>query len=239
MERIPRNYQALTDYYATRQTVWSTHRVALGLPAAAVTGLADDLTEVQSSLLLQRQAQAAARAATLRYNDALDRLKRRGAQLVKTIDTTATAQTDPDSVYALAQVAPPATPRPTAAPEAPSSIVFSIEPGGALAIRFKSRARGGRSFWNVERKLPGQPFFTAIGGTPVRTFIDSTLPAGTDFVTYRIRGQTGTQTGAWSQETTVSFGVGGGGGVSVSALSTASDANTATVRAARGKRKAG
>lgn len=223
MSRIPRKNNDAIDYLETRQPVWNTHLAQLGLTASAVTALGTDIEDVREKFFLQQKAKNEAKAATLEFNNAMERMRDRGAQLIKTIDTTATANANPDAVYAIAQVDPPAPDSPTAAPEAPNDFTFTIETGGALGIAFKSKTDGGRAFWNVERKLQGQPFFTAIGGTPTRKFIDSTLPAGTDSVTYRIRGLTGTQTGAWSAETTVSFGVGGGGGMSVS--TNASDSN--------------
>src|SRR5207253_1893528 len=109
-------------------------------------------------------------------------------------------QTNPATVYALAQIAPPAPPTPMPAPGRPTDIVVSLEPTGAVTLTWSAveAAASSGAFFTIARRLPGQNGFSSIGGAPGSTsesrrmsFTDTTIPtsaAGTG-AQYIIQGQ--------------------------------------------------
>jgi hypothetical protein len=212
MSRVPRSTQAAIDYFQSHLEPWENNLTAIGLTQAQLTAISSAVLDAEAAFAAVQKARLESKAATVTLNNAMETLRGTGALCLRSIVVKAEQATSPNSVYAAAQIDPPAPPEPVQPPEAPTDFVFTIETGGALGLAFKSKTFGGRTFWAVERKI-GDAAFAPLGSTTDRTFVDVTLPAGTPSVTYRVRGYVGAIAGSYSVEQTVQFGVSGGGGM--------------------------
>ena len=63
----------------------------------------------------------------------------------------------------------------------------------------------------VARKLSGETAFDIIGGSGNKTFLDESLPFGTERVEYQVTAIRGSVAGTPSNNFVIQFGVGGGG----------------------------
>src|SRR5690606_15329502 len=152
-----------------------------------------------------QQARTDARGATLEQSTAVDSLATLGGQLVNIIRAWAIQSEDP-SIFAQAGLPAPKTPEPIA-PVAPSDITFTLDPVGAIEVRWKGVKSNGTMFtvWRsitVEGAQP--PALTPIATVGEKKFVDSTIPAGAKSATYIIRAVKGDQV-ASSGPGTVNF----------------------------------
>jgi hypothetical protein len=108
------------------------------------------------------------------------------ADLIRQIKAYAELQANPATVYAAAQIPPPAAPTPLPAPGKPTDFAVVLNADGSVTLSWNSSdsAASSGAFFAVSRKLPGQSAFTGIGGAPGSTsesrrpsFTDGTVPA--------------------------------------------------------------
>lgn len=185
---IPRKAAERIAYFRQRGPVWSTNSATLKVTTAACAALGTKVTTAADALAAQQAAQSAALSATLNLNDALAAMTRSGSDLISQIKSTAKATGD-NSLYALAELAPPAPPSPVPPPGTPTDFKVTLVPSnGSLQLTWKCPKSKNATgvMYQVERKLSGAADFTLIGGSGRRELIDSTVPAGTPEVTYRI-----------------------------------------------------
>jgi hypothetical protein len=171
-------------------------------------------------------ARDAAKAATTNQDAKLGAAVRRAADLIRFIRAFASTSADPNVVYSIAQIPPPAQPVPAQPPGKPDGISVILEPTGAVTLTWSAdnAAASTGGFFDVMRKLPGQTAFTPMGGTPGATsrsrrmsFTDATIPptAASAGAQYVITGRRGTLVGPPSDAITVQFGIDGIGTVVV------------------------
>jgi hypothetical protein len=173
-------------------------------------------------------AKQAYRAAVTNQNQALAAATGNAADLIRVIKGFAELTTNPDAIYSLAQIPPPAPPTPASAPGKADNITVTLESDGSITLAWSASDLSASSgaFFNISRKLPGQSAFTNLGGAPGSTsesrrmfLTDTTVPtsaagAGAQYI---IQGRRGTLFGTPSDAITVQFGIDGGGGLTVSA----------------------
>ena len=125
------------------------------------------------------------------------------------------------SVYALADVPPPAIPGPVPAPGACSDFVAELQANGTLLIKFASNNPPGASgtVYQVFRRNTPSGAFTYLGGAGTKEFLDATIPAGSSQVTYQVQAVRSTAAGPWA-EFNVNFGVSTGGTMTASVSET-------------------
>jgi hypothetical protein len=63
----------------------------------------------------------------------------------------------------------------------------------------------------VRRRLAGASAFTVVGGTGGKSFVDDSVPFGTNPVTYLVQGYCGSEPGPECEQLTVQLGVCGNG----------------------------
>lgn len=223
MAILPSDRLELIQFCETHIPVWENTPAAIGLTAAQITALSDLTGGARAAYNQAQSARAASKAATTAYNNEVVNMRSKAADLVRQIKAYAQLQTNPDTVYAIAQIPPPAPPAPIPAPGVPEKIEVALESTGAVTISWEAinAAASSGAFYTVARKLPGQSVFTSIGGAPGSTsesrrmtFTDNTVPtsaAGVG-VQYVIQGQRGTTVGVASGAITVQFGVTDGTG---------------------------
>ncbi len=198
------------DFFETRANGWLTNATALGIPNALASAIKANTVAARTAYTAQQSAIAAARAATLNWQSALQTLRSTGANGIASIKATADNAANPDAIYSLAQIPAPTPPQPLPAPGTPTNLSCSILSTGALSLKWKMpSAQPGNTFYQITRRLPGEASFTIIGGSGNKTFVDETLPLGTDSVQYIVTAIRGNVSGTPSNAFVVQFGVGG------------------------------
>ena len=202
--------------------IWNAAPTTIGLTTTQ-TGNFKTLTQnARAAYDAAQNAKQAYRAAVTAQNAALGLATANAADLIRVIKGFAELTTNPNAVYSLAQIPPPATPVPAVAPGKPTNIAVTLESSGAITFTWEATdstaSTGG--FFNISRKLPGQTAFTSLGGTSGSTsesrrmtFTDSSIPtsAAAAGAQYIIQGQRGTKIGEASDAITVQFGTDGSG----------------------------
>lgn len=216
MALVPsRDLEAL-QFFENHYPTWLTNATAIGLTAAAVNSFKSNVIATRTKYVTAQTKRQEAKTATQAYQGSLGDIRDQGAALIQLIRGFA-EQTNNPGVWDLADLPRPAARERGPAPGKPKNIVATVEPTGALTLRWTcDNTEGDRRatgvFYMVMRRFQGEANFTPLGGTGTRSYTDETLPFGTDSVTYLIQGVRGDQTGEPSDQFTVQFGVGSGGG---------------------------
>jgi hypothetical protein len=192
--------------------VWSANAVAIGTTTATVTALDLKVKAARNGYTAQQAAKMAAKTATNVFHDAVDLMRDAGADIIRQIRTQAEVTNNPN-VYNLAQVPPPAPPTPAPLPGQPTNFSVGLTGSGGILLTWKSANSSPSSgaYFTVRRRLAGESTFTVAGGTGSKSFVDDTVPFGTNMVTYLVQGFKGQAAGPESEQLTVQFGVGGAG----------------------------
>lgn len=218
---VPNNRLGKIEFYESHNSAWSTNAAAIGLTAGKVTALAGLTTTARKAYDAHVTAQAAAKAATQTFYDAVRFMHSSpgaGADMIETIKNFAQTTGNP-AVYNLAQIPPPATPGTTPPPGTPFQFTVGLLQSGAIELKWKCSNPSGTqgTIYEVRRKIGGggsgssNPF-TFVGATGVKKFTDDTLVggSGSSSVTYQVTAVRSTSRGTPAQFN-VNFGVGGDG----------------------------
>lgn len=207
--------------------VWNELATQIGLTSAQLTAFSPKVSAARGAYNAALAAREASKAATTDMKADAGLMRSAASDLIRAIKNYAENQSNPDAVYALAQIPPPSGPTPLPAPGRPTNIEVTLLPSGAVTLSWDAvnAAASSGAFYNIYRKLPGQTAFVGIGGTPGATsltrrmsFTDATIPtsAAGSGAQYIMQGQRGTLTGDPSDAVIVQFGVDGGGGMVIS-----------------------
>lgn len=219
---LPQSRSQMIAWFRQRLSHWSGNAAELGLSIDHVTGLATRLDSAENKLDEANNIRAQSEGVTFEYHTNADDLKSFGADLIKVIKAKAEADGDP-SLYALAQIPPPAAPTPLGPPAQPTNLTSAVGTLGEIDLRWKGSRRGGTSF-SIHRAvtLPGQPNgpFALIGTSEEARFVDENMPVGLATATYYIMAHRSGGSSPASDSTIVYFGSGEGqqgGGLSLAA----------------------
>ena len=210
-------------FYEAHITPWTTNAAAVGLLPASVTALGTLTANARKAYNEHIAAQTAAKSATRAFYDKVRLMHNgpgAGSDMIDTIRTFAATTNNPN-VFVLAQVPPPATPSTLPPPGTPADFTVALLQDGALKLGWKCNNPTGTTgtMYEVLRRAGSSMSgpFNFIGQVGVKSIIDSTLPAGASPCTYRVTAVRSTQRGAPAQFT-VTFGVGGGGGLAIASV---------------------
>ena len=181
----------------------------IGLSAEEALAFAEATTLAQTRSLAQEAAKETAKVATQQVVSAFDDLGNTVGNVVRTIRAYAEMSNDPNAIYAIAQIPPPAQPSPLPPPAQPTDLTVLLDPtAGTLTLHWKAKNPVGASgtSYIIRRRLPDQTEFAFIGVSGKKAFVDATLVAGPDSVQYTVQGQRGDLAGPVSPIFTVNFG---------------------------------
>lgn len=217
---IPDTKIGQLQFCEAHNPVWAAAPTTIGLTAAQCTTFNTLTKAARTAYDAAQTAKNAYHAAVTAQNAAIAAAVSGvggAADLIRFIKTFAENTANPNAVYSLAQIPPPAAPTPVPAPGQPTNVSVSLEPSGAVTLKWKAvnAAAGAGTFFTITRKLAGESMFSLVGTTGLKTWTDSTLTLGTTGATYIIQGHRGALDGDASEQIGVQFGVGGGGGVMV------------------------
>lgn len=221
---IPTRVQDQLDFFDQHQGVWSGNAAQIGISSSQATAFKTAAGAARAAYTAQLDAAAARLVATNAASNARSQARQMCADLISLIKGFANNQPNPDHVYDLAQIPPPASATTAPPPGTPSDFVVELLQNGTVKLKWKCQNPPGTSgtIYEVRRRAgqtAGSPF-VFIGATGVREFEDDTLPAGGGpggGVTYEITAVRSTSRGnpaTWN----VTFGHASGGGLTVQAL---------------------
>ncbi len=232
MSVLPRRNNDLIDFCVSRIANWTTNAEQIGIETSQVQALNALVTQASTAVDAAVKARNAARSATLTLDNNIGSLRRSAATLVRQIKAFADAQANPEAVFALAQITPPAPPAPLPPPGKPEDFNVSLNADGSVTLSWTGQgsAVSSGTFYTIYRRLPGQAGYVTVGGSPGTTterrrasFTDATIPASAASagVHYIVQGFRGTRSGTASDALVVQFGADG-----VATLRLSDDQNT-------------
>lgn len=209
---LPNGKIEKVQWCETHKDAWTTNSAGMGSSAATITAWAAKVVAARAKYENQKMLQQAARVATVEFHDAVADLSRSTSDIIKQVKTKASIDGNNDA-YNLAQVPPPAIPGPAPVPGTPFKLKVTLVPGeGALKLAWKCTNSGNAHgvTYQISRRTSPTGDFQYIATVGPKTFTDTTLPAGSSQVTYKIVAIRSTARGE-AAEFTINFGVGSGG----------------------------
>ncbi len=216
----------------THEKIFVDNAAALGLTPAQTTAFKTATDGTTAALTNQEQVKQAAKVATQEAADAFTTLRASAGETVGLIKAFAESQPDPNVVYNLAQIPPPAQPTPWPPPGQPTHLTVTLDPAlGALTLHWKAANPPGTTgtSYIVTRRLAGESTFSVVGVTGQKQFTDQTVPAGQTSVQYLVQGQRADSRGPVSTILTVNFGKAPGEMTTSTATAPASATSTPSV----------
>lgn len=224
---VPQNREAKLAFYEAHIAPFTANAGDIGLTVGEVANLTALAEAGRAALLAANEARTASKAATQAYYTAISALGKTGAGLIDTIRTYAETTNNPN-VYLLSQLPPPAVDSAIPPPGMPREFVVTLAQNGWVQLNWKCTNPEGAqgTAYEIQRKI-GSGSFSIIGiAGGNKEYVDSTLPAGSSGVVYQVTGVRSGLRGPVSQ-INVNFGVGGGGGFTVTSVTEGSDVKLA------------
>lgn len=192
------------EFYEAHLAPWNTNAAAIGLNPAMITQITTDTNAARAAYNAAIAARNASKAATQAYYDAVGVMAEYGSSLISTIRAKAENTADP-TVYTKAQIPPPAPPTPAGPPTDATNLRATVQNDGSVLLQWDGTVRNGQ-FFSVRRQLGGSTAWANLGSVRVKSFVDSTLPAGSAAAVYQVFAHRGSQTSAGSEPLIVYFG---------------------------------
>ena len=214
---VPNTKTGKIEFYEGHIDDWTTHALDIGLSVGEVGALAALITASRTSFTNQTTQIAAAKSATSACNNDVAAMHALGAALIQKIRVYAETNNNPN-VFVLANIPAPASPSALPAPGICDQFEVQLLDTGALQLKWKCSNPTGAvgTVYEIRRKLSTAAPFVFIGAAGGdKTFVDDTVPFGSSSVFYQVVGRRSGLVGP-SNTYVVTFGVGGGGGFTVS-----------------------
>lgn len=220
MSVLPRRNNDLIDFCVSRIANWTTNAEQIGIETSQVQALNALVTQASNAVDAAVKARNGAKSATVALEDSIGELRRSAATLVRQIKAFADQQNNPQVVFALAQINPPAPPSPVPPPGKPEDFLITLNSDGSVTLSWTGQGSAASSgtFYTIYRRLPGQSGYVSVGGSPGTTterrrasFTDATIPASAASagVHYIVQGFRGTRAGTAGDALVVQFGADG------------------------------
>jgi hypothetical protein len=224
MSIAPKKPAERVQFYRNKTSAtgaWKLNAVGIGSSAVTIDALNASAEAAQAALDDQAAKKAAAKTATSNAKLAVAAMSAAGSDVIAAIKAKV-ASTGP-SVWGLADLPEPSTPSPVPAPGVPTNFIAQLLQSGALKISWKcpnpTNAQG--TVYQVQRKV-GDGAFQILGTTGKRSFDDETLTTAAmagGAVVYQITAIRSTLKGE-PGTFLVQFGIGGGGEMTATVMST-------------------
>lgn len=204
---LPGTIAGRLEFFTQRLPAWAADPAAIGLTAPQIAELQTTLTlagNAHSTVLATRQL---AKNQTATQNAAMENLLDLGTGMIAAIKAFADLSDDPTAVFQTAEIDPPegrSTPLPP--PAEATNLSTELLNSGAVRVSWKGTIANG-TFYDVYRELDGETGFTLIGSSAMRSFDDTTVPAGTTRAMYYTITRRDDLTSGESEPTLIRFGV--------------------------------
>lgn len=195
MRLVPEDNYGRIGFFKSHLGPWMERALQIGTTPEEVALLQAAFDEAQDALAAHGRAQNAARSATMRMNQAMERMCRRGASIVGQIRSA--ARTGGVEVYTLARIPPPESASPLAPPGDPTGYTTDIDQVGWLTLRWTCKNPRGScgTMYHVCRQLDGQGPFEHLVTVGKKVFVDRTIPLGTKMAIYSVQAIRSTRSG--------------------------------------------
>jgi len=210
---MPTTLAELLVWLANHQTLWAQHQAEIGISEPQLEAWQTLSDQFIASHAAAEAARQASKDATVIMQDNLEAVRGYTQALIGVIRAHA-ATTDDTKVLGLAGLEPIQPPSQLPPPVAPDNLTATLDNNGGLRLTWKvSQPAGVTSVqYQVRRKLVGQTTWTTVGiAGSKKTFLDESIPFGTDALMYQIVPFRGDIAGAPSSQFNFQFGTGGGG----------------------------
>ncbi len=186
---------------------WNANYAAIGLTSAQTINLSLNVANTRAAFTTVSDIRTESKAKTLDANAKAKALHAEASAMISTIKGFARASNDPAAVYLASGISPADPPSPVAPPGTPVIDNAVLIANGAVKINFSGTGPVG-TVWQVNRKLTGETEYAFIGTADptTKSYIDNTIPVGTDSAMYTVTGQRGAEIGLPSLTATVQFG---------------------------------
>lgn len=220
MALVPSRILEALQFCESHYPSWLDNATSIGLTNTTATAFKTATMAARVPYDAHQAAIMSARAAGLTSANAISNMRASAGDTVRLIRAFAETQANPDTVYTIAQIPPPAAPSPRPAPEQPRDFTVELVPGGALTLKWKCPNPSGASgvVYQIKRKLMTETEYTNLGAIGVREFTDESVPSSAAIsggVVYVVQAQRGELYGDESLPFIVQFGIGGGGGLAI------------------------
>lgn len=182
---VPQTITGRIEFFENHLPVWAAAPTAIGLTAVQIADLNTLVSQARAALEAAQQARDNAKSATLDQNLLVEAMYDFGSDLIKTIKAYAETINDP-TVYSKANVPPPAPPSPAGPPEQPTALTATLQPNGSLRLSWKGTLAQ-KAFFSIFRRSEGEANFTMLDSVNARDYTDSSIPAGSNSVTYIVQ----------------------------------------------------
>ncbi|MEM7623616.1 MAG: hypothetical protein AAF235_10500 [Planctomycetota bacterium] len=206
-DMIPNSILGSIEFFEQRLVDWANNPETIGLTAAQVNDMITRTTASRQAYAAAQQIRQQSHNATATQRLAVSDMNSYGADLIAAIRSFAELQADPNAVFVAAEINPPTpagTPLPPPVPA--TDVVANLQQSGAVLVSWKGTVANG-TFYDVYRRLEGEPGFRSLGSSATRSFEDTTVPAGTTQVSYYTVARRDAFTSAESQQAVLRFGM--------------------------------
>ncbi len=209
-------------WFETHVPLWAATPTAFGTTAAQVTAVDNATKAARNAYNAAQAAKQAAKNATTAQDTQVASMLIIGRDTVNVMKAFI-ENSNNAALWGQAGLEPNAAPGTAPDPVAPSTLVATLDSQGNVIVKWKASQPQGVSgvIYSVRRSIDGGAFvlLDSVGG---KTFIDETVPVGTQSVSYAIKSKRGSQSSAWSEALTIRFGrVGGGGSIFIASTESA------------------
>jgi hypothetical protein len=203
-----RKYDELRNGSQTFSDLISAAPTTYGISAPLALEYKNLNDDYAAKFMLAAAPETRTRVSITNRNDSADLLKAKARQLAKLIDGTATVTNGQREALGLSVRA---TPTPMGAPGTAYDFKVQLKGDGSIETKWKcNNPRGSQgTVYQIFRRLGAVGTFEYLGGVGDKKYHDTTIPAGTATLTYKIQAVRSTAAGDWA-ELCVGFGSGAG-----------------------------
>ncbi len=207
---------ALMGWMNSHATTWAQVAPQIGLTPARVVGLQTLLEQATKDIATATEARQASKFATSQQNDSIRDARDECAEMIQVIKGFIESSGN-TNLWNVAQISPNAQPGEVPPPNAPTNILATLDVTGNLTLSWKASQPAPGTVYRIHRAFNGSTNYTFIDAVGEKNFIDSTIPLGTQQVSYQISARRGGQNSAASGTLTVQFGrvAGPGAGLTI------------------------
>lgn len=210
---------ALVTWMNDHAELWeNVGPTTIGLTAARVAGLKALLETVTKDRAAATQARLASKNATSQQNDSIRAARDEAAEMIQVIKGFIESSGN-INLWNTAGLSPNAQPGTVPPPNAPENIVATLDVTGNLTLSWKASQPAPGTVYRIHRAFNGSTNYTFLDAVGEKNFIDSTIPLGTQQVSYQINARRGGQNSAASGTLTVQFGRVSGPGAGLTIVS--------------------
>jgi hypothetical protein len=214
MTTLPPSTRGVLEFVESHAGAWAEGAASLGLLPGQVAELAALAAASRGRLAIVNDSRQKAKAATLDFHLGVDAMRVFAQNLVERIRLQAAL--DGDTVYAAAEIDPPAPSRSHGPPEPPTMVTADPSADGTVTIRWKG-SLANATFFTLWRRIGSAGAPVRLASLAAKAFTDTTVPSpaltGAAQLQYFVRAHRAAAASGPSNTTTVSYGAGDGGAV--------------------------